>query len=133
MDISALRQGLADAATRVEGLNALGYAPDAVAEPVFYPEQMDLEYRGAGDVRIEVTCWVLVSRTDDKSSQAKIDAYISPVGEQSIKRAVETDRRLGGACHDLIVRRVSAYRWYTVAEINYIGAEITVEVIGLSI
>lgn len=133
MDISAVRQGLADAADAITGLTCTGYVPDAINEPAFMAGEVDIDFDttfGRGVDTIRVACRVLVSRGDDKGGQSKLDGYLKGAGPTSLKAALQADRTLGGACHDLRVERVRGYRLYTVGEYAYFGAELTVLVIG---
>ncbi|GIH69443.1 hypothetical protein [Sphaerimonospora thailandensis] len=141
MDVGAIRQALADAvsAAAIPGLSCFGYVPDSVPVPCFYAGEVEIDFdrafgRGLDEVR--VTCRVLVSRADDKSGQAALDAYLAGSGPGSLKTAIEAARgapgvpALGGLAHDVHVVRVQGYRLYTVGEVEYYGAEITVRVIG---
>jgi hypothetical protein len=131
--ISTVRQGLADAADTITGLNCLAYAPDSVPEPCFYVSEVAVEFDaafGRGMDDIDFTCMVLVSRADDKASQAKLDGYLSGSGASSVKVALEAAPTLGGACDDLHVKRIQGYRWYTHGDAKYLGAEFVVRVIG---
>lgn len=145
MDIFAVRSALADAARAVvmpDGigkLTATGYATDAVTTPAFYVGDYTIDFdktfkRGQDDV--EFTCAVLVSRSDDLSGQRVLDALLSGSGPSSLKAAIEVARgapgeyALGGLADDLHVTRVQSYRWYEVAGIQYLGAELVVRVIG---
>jgi hypothetical protein len=120
-------------------LTSTGYAPDAVTTPCFYVGDYTVDFdktmrRGLDEV--EFTCAVLVSRSDDLSGQKVLDGLLSGAGTGSLKAAIEAARgapgayALGGAAHDLRVTRVQSYRYYEVAGIQYLGAELTVRVIG---
>jgi hypothetical protein len=145
VDISAVRDAIADAARAVvmpagtQKLTATGYAPDAVTTPAFYVGDYTITYDKAykrGQDEIEFTGAVLVSRSDDLSGQKTLDKLLSGSGPTSLKTAIEAARgapgeyALGGAADDLHVTRVQSYRWYEVSGVQYLGAELTIRVIG---
>lgn len=131
MDIAAVRKAIATNAATVVGLNVKEFLPDSMAPPIFYAGEVDVTYDrtfGQYDEAL-VTCRVLASRADDKAGQASLDAFLGR-GVKSIKKAIESDRTLGGAALDLHVRRVQGYRRYVVGDTDYYGAEIIVYVMG---
>ncbi|WP_432135150.1 hypothetical protein [Streptomyces sp. bgisy154] len=145
MDIYSVRTGLADAARAVTmpsgiaKLTATPYAPDSVNAPHFYVGDYTINFdrvmrRGLDEV--EFTCAVVVSRSDDLSGQKVLDGLLSGAGAGSLKAALEAARgapgefALGGAADDLHVMRMQSYRFYEIAGIQYLGAELVVKVIG---
>lgn len=145
MQISAVRDALADAARAVvlpDGIAKLtcsGYVPDAVNAPHFFVAEYEQDYdraMGRGLDELTFTCRVLVSRADDRSAQRVLDAMLSGSGPASLKAAIETARgapgeyALGGLAHDLHVQRVQGYRWYEHDGSTFVGAELTIQVIG---
>lgn len=145
MDIFAVRGAIADAARAVtmpDGtakLTATGYATDSVTTPHFYVGDYTIDFDKAfkrGQDDLEFTCAVLVSRSDDLSGQKTLDALLSGSGPASLKTAIEVARgapgecALGGLADDLHVTRVQSYRFYQVGDTTYLGAEVTVRVIG---
>jgi len=145
VDIFAVRGAIADAARTVTmpagiaALTATGYATDAVTTPQFYVGDYTITYDktyARGEDEIEFTGAVLVSRSDDLSGQKTLDALLSGSGPSSLKAAIESARgapgeyALGGLADDLHVVRVQSYRWYEVGGITYLGAELTIRVIG---
>jgi hypothetical protein len=145
VDIFAVRGAIADAARTVvmpagtAKLTATGYATDAVTVPQFYVGDYTIAYDktfGRGQDEIEFTGAVLVSRSDDATGQKTLDALLSGSGPSSLKAAIETGRgapgqyALGGLADDLHVVRVQSYRWYEVGGTQYLGAELTIRVIG---
>lgn len=145
MQFSEVRAAIAEAAAAVvlpagiRKLTALGYTPDAVAEPLFFVGEYTVEYDktfGRGLDEAEFTCRVLASRGDDKAGQRLLDALLSGAGPASLKQAIEAARgapgeaALGGLADDLHVVRVQGYRWYEHAGVQYVGAEIIIRVIG---
>lgn len=145
MDISAVRGAIADAARTVTmpagtaKLTSTGYATDAVTTPQFYVGDYTITFDQTfrrGQDEVEFTGAVLVSRSDDLSGQRTLDALLSGSGLASLKTAIEVARgapgeyALGGLADDLHVTRVQSYRWYEVNGTQYLGAELTIRVIG---
>jgi hypothetical protein len=139
VEVEDVFQGLANAVDTITGLRCHPFVPDAISPPTFFPVELDIDYdktfRGGMEAYV-VTCRVLVSRADDRSGQKKLQGYLKPAGENSIKAALEATRTpasgaLGGACHDLQVRKASGYGFYEhPVGTFYLGAEFEVYVIG---
>lgn len=142
MELSAVRAGLATAAQAVVSdppLMCLPYTPDSITPPVLYvrvePFDYDLTMRRGVD-EFNFALILLVSRADDRASQELLDAYVSGSGPASVKAAVEAERAalgrvtLGGSCDDAHVKRVAAYQWFLFSDVQYLGAQFTVRVIG---
>jgi hypothetical protein len=131
MDIQAVRTGLAANVNTIPGLTCYGFVPDSVSEPCFMVGEVDITYdltfRGMDE--LIVTCRLLVSRADDAASQKALNAYLGR-GAKSVKRAIEDEETLGGACDDVRVQRVQGYRFYQHGSNTYVGAEFIVQVIG---
>jgi hypothetical protein len=145
VQISAIRDAIATAASAVvlpdgiEKLTSTGYVPDAITAPHFFVAEYEQIYdraMGRGMDELTFTCRVLVARADDRAAQRILDGMLSGSGTASLKVAIEAARgapgefALGGLAHDLRVERVQGYRWYEHTGATYVGAELTVKVIG---
>ena len=136
MDVQAIGQGLATAASTVSGITGLPSVPDAIsALPLFAPAELEITYDqafGAGALTVIVyTCALFVSRGDTNSARVALTGFLAPTGSGSIKAALESDRTLAGVAKTLRVESVrGAYRLYQVAGIDYLGAMINVRVWG---
>lgn len=143
MDISNIRKQLAHAASAVSlpsaSLTCTGYIPDGVNVPCLFIADYVIEYDKAMNRALDTitfTARVLVGRADDMSGQASLDAMLSGAGPSSLKLAIEEARgpagspALGGYAHDLRVTRVQGLRLYEHAGTQYLGAEISIDVIG---
>ncbi|MFE9853712.1 MULTISPECIES: hypothetical protein [Streptomyces] len=143
--MSAVRGAVADAARAVvlpEGLPKLtssGYVPDAVTAPCFFTADYTVDFdkaMGRALDEVELTCQLLVGIADDRASQRLLDALLSGSGPASLKAAIEAARgapgeyALGGLAHDLHVTRVQGYRWYEHQGTQYLGAQLTIKIIG---
>lgn len=144
MDIGLVRQRIAevvkdtvDAPAGCPDLTCYGYFPNKITAPAFYVGEVDIDFTGAmnrGMDILEVTARVLIGRTEDRSSQRHLDAFLSGSGPASLKAAIEgtpgVPQNLGGACDDLMVMRVQGYRQYEHAGVKFVGAEIIIKVVG---
>lgn len=133
MDLNAIALGLAANVTPVEGINALDYVPDALPEPVFMVGEIDIDFDktfSRGSDELTITCRVLVARGDDQGGQQTLRDFMAGGGVYSVKKAIESDRTLGGACDDLRVVRARGNRLFVVGEVRYYGVEFEVYVIG---
>lgn len=138
-----VRQALSDAiSTRVVStptLTCTAHVPDAPVVPCLYvqPDTIDFDGTfGRGMDTIYFKLYLLVSRADDVASQNLLDEYIAGSGTASIKAALVAARgapgvgALDGAVDDVHLISVAAYRWYSIGESTYLGAEFRVRVIG---
>lgn len=145
MQISPIRNAIAAAAGTVvlpAGVGKLvctGYVPDSVVTPCFYVAEVEVTFDKAMGRKLDellFTCRAYASRADDKSSQRILDAMLSGGGTASLKAAIEAARgapgelALGGLADDLHVQRVQGYRWFEHGTDTYLGAELTIKVIG---
>ncbi|HWB37491.1 MAG TPA: hypothetical protein VHA75_15855 [Rugosimonospora sp.] len=145
MDLEAVAEGLATAASAIEGLRCFPYTPDSFAAPAFYVGEITQTYDesfGRGMDSLTVICRVMVERTNERAAQKALNGYLSGSGPNSIKAALEaasgapgesalpSDLAPDGCCDDFHVQRVAGHRLYTVGTTTYLGAEYTVLVIG---
>lgn len=133
MEVTAVRQGLADAADAIEGLICTPRTPDSPEEPAFFPRRTLIEFdsaMGRGLDRITATCVLLVSRADDEAGQEALEAYLAGAGPRSLKAALQSDRTLGGACRTLRLVAIDSHKMITVGVVDYFGAEVTVDIYG---
>ncbi|MEW2424838.1 hypothetical protein AB0911_30360 [Streptomyces nigra] len=145
MQISLVRDAIADAARTVvlpagiAKLTSTGYVPDSVVAPCFFVAEVEVTYDQAMGRKLDellFTCRVLAGRADDRSAQRILDALLSGAGEASLKAAIEAARgapgemALGGLADDLHLQRVQGYRWYEHQGSSFVGAELTIKVIG---
>lgn len=145
MTIRGIRDGLANAVRAAEisvggeVLTAYPYTPDSVTVPCFYVGEVEIDpnidYGGDSDSNTYV-CRVLTSENDDAAGQAALDALLERSGSTSVRAVIMAAAgspggfALGGACDDLKIVSVSAYRRFIVGMTTYFGAEIRVFTIG---
>ena len=129
--VTQIRQGLADAMSSISGLRTSAYVPDAPKPPiaVVIPDRIQYDLnanRGADTFFFTIT--VLAARADERSAQNNLDKYL--VGPQSIKKAIETDRTLGGVANTCRVTTMQNYAAVPVGETIYLSAQFVVEVVA---
>jgi hypothetical protein len=145
VQITPIRDALAAAArvvvlpTGIGKLTCTGYVPDSVVAPCFFVGEVDVTYdraMGRGQDELMFTCRALAGRADDRSAQRILDALLSGGGTASLKVAIEAARggpgemALGGLADDLRLERVQGYRWYEHQGSSFVGAELSIKVIG---
>lgn len=139
MSLSAIRQGLADAAATL-GLRAYATMPDLLTVPeagafvvvidpgdelVSYDADMD------GGATYTLRGRVYAGRVDDTRAQNLLDGYLAPSGSGSLKAALESDQRLGDAGVSYVqVSSASGYGEYPEGDsgVVYLGVELIMEV-----
>lgn len=111
----AVRQAVADyLAARITGLRTTSNrfsqvnTPMAVIAPqtgtlIRYSTTMD------GETDYSLRAIILVSEGDSTSGQDLLDAYLSPVGAQSVYAAVQADPTLSGAVSYCVVVEATGY------------------------
>jgi hypothetical protein len=133
MRVSSVKRAIAESASAVPGLNTYRFAPPKAQVPCLYVGEVDVDYDQTfgGDAELVVTCYVLTSMSDSEAGQELLDDLLSPDGSLSVKKAIEADPALGGACDDLHIATARGYRMYKVGENDYYGAKLPVRVIGV--
>lgn len=129
--MTAVREGLATRMATIDGLRVSSFVPDAPRPPIaiVLPQRIEFDLNAQrGADRYFLRVMLLVSRADDRASQANLDAYV--VGAGSIKAAIEADRTLGGAADTCRVTSLDNYNYVPVGDTLYLGADFNVEVVG---
>lgn len=135
-DVAAMREGLKANLSTIEGLRTRDFVPDQAEPPmaVVFPrtpqfgfqETMDSD-TNPGMWRWPFTIFVVAGRADTRKAQEVLDAYVSTVGDRSIKRAVYTDRTLAGAAAFVRYEGCSDYSLATqIGGVDYAVADIDV-------
>lgn len=139
MNEDTVRQGISDAVDTIAGLTCTPYVPDAITEPHFFLAESETEFDKSmkrGLDSLTFTCRILVGRADDMYAQKDLNSYTSGSGANSLKVAIESVRTsnngtaISGAIYDLVVRSIRSHRFYEHAGTEYLGAELTIYVIG---
>lgn len=132
--MSDLRAGIATNLGTITGLRAYAYVPDDPRPPIAYviPGGIDFDTAmGRGADTYQFTVKVIVGRWNERTAQTTLDNYCDPASTTSIKRAIESDRQLGGKCFDLRVESLRNYGPIVLDDgVMYLSAEFAVTVIA---
>ena len=130
-DLSAIRQGLATNLLTVPGLRAHGELVDNPNPPVAMVELDSIDYDQAMQQGLTIYNFVItliVGRAAEREQQRKLDLYLQPTGEYSVKAGVESDRSLSGEVQDLRVVSAGSTGSIQLNDQTYLAAEFTVTV-----
>lgn len=128
MTVSALRQGLAKNLATISGLRTASEIPDNPSPPIATVMLESIDYHQAlkdGLTVYNFTVMVIVGRASEREAQRRLDAYCAVDG---VKRAIESDRRLGGMAFDLIVTNMSSIGSLQLNDQTYLAADFQVTV-----
>lgn len=132
MTPNAVRAGIGTALDTIAGLRCFDYVPDSLAPPAAVVEPLEIDYDEAmnsGTQFYRAFILVIVGRMSDRSSQDRLDAYLTDTGATSVKAALESDRTLGGACATLQVAS-SRPREVVVSGVNMIAYRFEARIYG---
>ena len=132
MTPTGVRQGLTTALDTISGLRCFDYVPDSLAPPAAVVEPLEITYHEAmqnGLTYYRAFVLIIVGRMADRSSQDRLDAYLTTTGATSVKAALEADRTLGGACSTLAVT-AALPRQVVVSGVEMIGYRFEVDIYG---
>ena len=129
--ISEIRDGLATRLATITGLRQSPDLPDNPNPPIAVVGPNTVAYDTAfqgGLTTYTFVITVIVARVSERQAQARLDAYASTSGNQSIKEAIEGDRTLGGKVADVRVTEMSNVGAVLLGEATYIAANFAVTV-----
>lgn len=119
--------------TRLEtvGLRAFPYSADRISPPaaiVALPEEItfDLTY-GRGSDRLSVALYVVVGRSDARTSNDRLSAYLDGSGASSVKAVVESGTY---TAFDSVQVKTARPGSFTIGGVEYLGAEFTLDITG---
>lgn len=130
--ISQIRAGIMTNLGSISGLRTSAIVPDNPNPPMAFIEPQSINFdqsfgRGMDELDFDVT--ILVQRaTDVRTAQNLLDGYCSSTGSQSVKQAIELDRKLGGLVQDCRVTGLTSYGQATYGETTYLAAVFAVKV-----
>ena len=128
--LTQIAAGLTDALRGIDGLRVYDTQPDSFAVPCAIVNIDSIDYHGAfqmGLVESTFKVLVLVSRAEVRNAVHALEAYLSPQGDQSIRRAIENDVTLGGVVASAFVSRASAFQAISVGDADYLAVEFDVD------
>lgn len=132
--LTSIRNGIGSNLSAISSLSVFNYVPDSIEPPTAVVGVVEtVEYdttiqRGAD--KYEIPVFVYVSRVDAQDSQETLDSYLASTGSSSIKTKIESDVTLGGSANSCRVIEAKEVGVYTINNIDYLGVEFIVEVIG---
>jgi hypothetical protein len=132
-DIQAIRTGICNNLATITGLRTSVDIPDNPNPPVAIVQLVRVEYHQDfknGMAEYTFAVQVLVGRVDERSAQRNLDAYCSSDSDSSIRRAIESNRNLGGNAYDCVVTEMSSYGSVLVNDTTYLAAEFAVRVLA---
>jgi len=120
----------------IDGLRAHATEPEEPNFPTAYPRLVDWAYdetfpESCDDVptMYHFDIWILVDlKSGLQRAQAQLNPYISPVGRNSIKQALERDMRLGGCVDWLRLTGGGSYGTTDIAGLRCLAASMRAEV-----
>ena len=130
-ELSEIRAAMGTAISAVPNLRVRPLIPSLVTPPmaVVQPQQIEYDLNGTRGVnRYTFTVTVFVVKADDRAAQIRVDPFVSPSGQQSIKGALEADRTLAGTVDTLRVTNVSNYSSTDANDVLYLAVDFEVEV-----
>lgn len=130
--IREIRAGFGTRLDTISGLRVHDTVPGQFSPPaaiVGMPRRVEQETMQRGTDRYEVDVWVVVARQADAQSEKKVEGFLNPTGDDSVRAAIYSSEKnitLGGIVND--VHELSAEPTDFVfgpadAEVRYIGLE----------
>jgi hypothetical protein len=134
VNVKAVRDEIAAKLAAIDGLRVFPYDVDKVPPPgavIGLPERIDFDQTyGRGSDKITLPLWVMVARSDSRSADAELSAYLDGSGTKSIKAAVDSsDSNTYEAC-DTVTVTVAEPDFYGSGGVPLLGAEFTVDIHG---
>lgn len=130
MSIAAIRSGLGDNLATISGLRVAETIPDNPSPPIAIISLSNVTYDGAfhgGLVQYNFVVSVIVGRVSERTAQARLDTVIS-TGTGSVKKAVESDKSLGGSAYDVRVSEMSNVGAVQLNDATYLAADFSIQV-----
>lgn len=130
MSIRLIRNAIAANLTSISGLRTSADIPENPSPPIAVVALETVEYDGAfagGLTEYNFLITVLASRASERSAQTRLDGFTS-TGTNSVKKAIESDKTLGGEAFDVRVTRMTNIGTVSLGEINYLAADFAVTV-----
>jgi len=142
MDLTAVRNKLADNITLFTGLRAEGQARDTVSPPcaVIIPGQPFINYADTmpplSAVTVNLVVLLLISDAAPlEKTQRALDIYLGvdsdPAVGSSVPEAIEEDQQLGGLIHFIQAVTADNYGRVDYGGVTYFGARIKVLIGGI--
>lgn len=129
--VTALRNALATRLSAITGLRVSAVIPDQLNPPIAIIALDGITFdrafhRGMDEYRFMVT--VVVGRASERAAQNRLDGYLAPTGDGSVKTAIEADTSLGGIAQTLRVTEMTGLASVSQADDTYLTATFMVVV-----
>jgi hypothetical protein len=129
--ITEIRNGLATNLATISGLRTSAEIPDNPSPPIAVVQLQRVAFDGAfqgGMTTYDLVVSVIVGRVAEREAGRRLDAYSSTSGASSVKKAIESDRTLGGKVFDLRVVEMQNIGAVLLGEATYLAADFAVTV-----
>ena len=131
MNLSDVRSAITTQLQTIPRFRCYDTFPGQISPPAAVlalgPGRYEEDFDGA--ITVQWTAIVLLSRADDSKAQQALDRYLS-TGFGTIVEAINGDSTLSGTVDSCRLTGWNEPATFTVAGIDYIGAEINIEAIG---
>lgn len=124
-----MRAGIKTNLQTITGLRVAETIPDNPSPPIAVISLDSIDYHNSlnnGINTYNFTVQVIVAAASERNAQARLDLYSEPVGDYSVRQAIELERTLGGNAYDCKVSGVPNVGSLLIAETNYLAAEFSV-------
>ena len=133
LDFPGVRQAVATYLTNTIGLRAIANRFGAINPPmaVIAPQTGSLiryQVTMDGETDYSLRAIILVSEGDSASGQDVLDAYLSPVGTNSVHAAVQLDPTLGGKVSYCAVIEATGYGLMSWNGIDYLACSLILNI-----
>lgn len=135
MSITLIRAGLGANLRTLTGLRVAETIPDSFSPPIAIVSLNSVQYNGAfntsstqGLTTYNFVVSVIVGKVAERVAQSRLDSFVS-TGTSSVKKAIESDRTLGGAAFDCVVSEMTNIGAVLLSgDVSYLAADFTVVV-----
>jgi hypothetical protein len=135
VSIALIRKGIGENLRSLAGLRVSESVPDSFSPPIAILSLQSVQYNGAfntpttqGLTTYNFVVSVIVGKVAERVAQSRLDSYVS-TGESSVKKAIESDRSLGGAAFDCVVSEMTNIGAVLLSgDVSYLAADFTVVV-----
>jgi hypothetical protein len=132
VSVTDIRAGLATNLATISGLRTAAELPDQPSPPIAVVQINNISYDEAfqgGLALYNFTVTVIVGRVSERTAQTRLNAFAS-TGAGGIKKAVESDKTLGGKAFDVRVQEMTSMGAITLGETQYMACEFSVQVMS---
>jgi hypothetical protein len=135
VSITLIRNGIGANLRTLTGLRVAETIPDSFSPPIAVLSLQSVQYNGAfntptsqGLTTYNFVVSVIVGKVAERVAQSRLDSYVS-TGASSVKKAIESDRTLGGAAFDCVVSEMTNIGAVLLSgDVSYLAADFTVVV-----